>query len=158
MTELENALAGARAALQQYVPEAEERSGHLDYTGPVDAIRPTNHSVGISDSFLHSGVTTNNRRQHDEPKMNHNMEMFQTPLRSPGRQEPASGSVDSINMPLEASPLSGNWEWDERAGRTNGNRFVDGMASLTSNSNDGGYLGEWIDASSVFNYSLLVTN
>jgi hypothetical protein len=45
-------------------------------------------------------------------------------------------------MPLESSPLSGNWEWDERAGRANGNEFVDGMASLTSDPNGGGYLGK----------------
>ncbi|KAL4929748.1 transcription factor domain-containing protein [Aspergillus undulatus] len=39
---------------------------------------------------------------------------------------------------LETPPSSSNFEWDERAG---GDKFVDGMASLTSRSNEGGYLG-----------------
>jgi transcriptional regulatory protein GAL4 len=34
-----------------------------------------------------------------------------------------------------------NFEWDERSGRPNGGKFVDGMGSLTSESNEGGYLG-----------------
>ena len=47
----------------------------------------------------------------------------------------------SITTSLEAPPSSGSFEWDERTGKASGDRFVDGMASLTSRSNEGGYLG-----------------
>ncbi|EAU37638.1 conserved hypothetical protein [Aspergillus terreus NIH2624] len=50
-------------------------------------------------------------------------------------------SVRTPALSLETPPSSSNFEWDERTGAGNGDRFVDGMASLTSKSNEGGYLG-----------------
>ncbi|KAL4918384.1 fungal-specific transcription factor domain-containing protein [Aspergillus aurantiobrunneus] len=52
-----------------------------------------------------------------------------------------SRSVGTTAFSLETPPSSSNFEWDERAGTVGGDRFVDGMASLTSRSNEGGYLG-----------------
>ncbi|KAL1885445.1 hypothetical protein Plec18167_000939 [Paecilomyces lecythidis] len=57
------------------------------------------------------------------------------------RREVVQQSPGQDGAPLETSPSSGNWEWDERTGSANGDKFVDGMASLTSNANEGGYLG-----------------
>ncbi|KAF9886904.1 lactose regulatory protein lac9 and GAL4-like protein [Aspergillus nanangensis] len=57
---------------------------------------------------------------------------------------PSSGPPQSVGteaFSLETPPSSSNFEWDERAGTAGGDRFVDGMASLTSRSNEGGYLG-----------------
>ncbi|KAL3482895.1 fungal-specific transcription factor domain-containing protein [Aspergillus germanicus] len=56
------------------------------------------------------------------------------------RSVPEAQSV-SPAFSLETPPSSRNFEWDERAGATGGDKFVDGMASLTSRSNEGGYLG-----------------
>lgn len=53
------------------------------------------------------------------------------------RSQLTGGSTFSMEMP----PSSGNFEWDERSGKPSGDKFVDGMASLTSGSNEGGYLG-----------------
>lgn len=55
----------------------------------------------------------------------------------------ASGalSANTPDLPMETPPSSGSFEWDERTGKASGDKFVDGMASLTSRSNEGGYLG-----------------
>ncbi|PLB44509.1 hypothetical protein P170DRAFT_450591 [Aspergillus steynii IBT 23096] len=53
----------------------------------------------------------------------------------------ASRSAGTSALSLETPPASNNFEWDERMGAGGGDRFVDGMASLTSSSNEGGYLG-----------------
>lgn len=50
-------------------------------------------------------------------------------------------SFPAPGLSLETPPSSGSFEWDERTGKASGDRFVDGMASLTSRSNEGGYLG-----------------
>ena len=50
-------------------------------------------------------------------------------------------SVPAPGLTLETPPSSGSFEWDERTGKASGDRFVNGMASLTSRSNEGGYLG-----------------
>lgn len=50
-------------------------------------------------------------------------------------------SANTPDMPMETPPSSGSFEWDERTGKASGDKFVDGMASLTSRSNEGGYLG-----------------
>lgn len=57
------------------------------------------------------------------------------------QRESETHSVTTSGLSLEAPPSSGSFEWDERTGKTSGDRFVDGMASLTSRSNEGGYLG-----------------
>lgn len=57
----------------------------------------------------------------------------------PRESETHSATISGLS--LEAPPSSGSFEWDERTGKASGDRFVDGMASLTSRSNKGGYLG-----------------
>ncbi|KAL5335205.1 hypothetical protein BJX70DRAFT_330978 [Aspergillus crustosus] len=52
-----------------------------------------------------------------------------------------SRSVGTTAFSLETPPSPSNFEWDERVGTAGGGKFVDGMASLTSRSNEGGYLG-----------------
>ncbi|UKZ55908.1 hypothetical protein TrVGV298_009732 [Trichoderma virens] len=42
---------------------------------------------------------------------------------------------------LESPPISGSFEWDERNGQPGGQKFVDGMGSLTSDVDGSGYLG-----------------
>jgi hypothetical protein len=58
-------------------------------------------------------------------------------------------------LSLETPPSSNSFEWDERTGKPNGDRFVDGMASLASDANEGGYLG--ISNPQVFFYRLTLT-
>ena len=52
-----------------------------------------------------------------------------------------SRSHRSIMISLESPPTAENFEWDERNGKLGGRKFVDGMGSLTSNTNGSGYLG-----------------
>ncbi|KAL4804987.1 fungal-specific transcription factor domain-containing protein [Aspergillus unguis] len=55
------------------------------------------------------------------------------------RRASESRSIGTTAFSLETPPSSSNFEWDERGAA--GDKFVDGMASLTSRSNEGGYLG-----------------
>lgn len=138
MTELENALLN----LQQHTPTPGVTNSYLNL-GLSESYGPNrqrNSSSNLSRSPLHTGAPAN------QP---HHIHGSQTtgPVGIPGHLLASEGgegarkrSIGEINIPLESSPSSGNWEWDERAGRANGNRFVDGMASLTSDPNDGGYL------------------
>lgn len=52
-----------------------------------------------------------------------------------------SRSNRNIMTSLERPPVSGSFEWDERSGQPGGQKFVDGMGSLTSDINGSGYLG-----------------
>ena len=66
------------------------------------------------------------------------------PMRRGSYRRHRDSDLHSSNVPglsLETPPSSGSFEWDERTGKASGDRFVDGMASLTSRSNEGGYLG-----------------
>ncbi|PKK54604.1 hypothetical protein CI102_874 [Trichoderma harzianum] len=52
-----------------------------------------------------------------------------------------SRSNRDIMISLETPPTSGSFEWDERSGQEGGQKFVDGMGSLTSDVDGSGYLG-----------------
>lgn len=52
-----------------------------------------------------------------------------------------SHSNRNIMTSLERPPASGDFEWDERNDQPGGQKFVDGMASLTSDTDGSGYLG-----------------
>ncbi|KKO97881.1 fungal specific transcription factor domain-containing protein, partial [Trichoderma harzianum] len=52
-----------------------------------------------------------------------------------------SRSNRDIMISLETPPTSGSFEWDERSGQPGGQKFVDGMGSLTSDVDGSGYLG-----------------
>ncbi|KAJ5743810.1 hypothetical protein N7533_008680 [Penicillium manginii] len=138
VTELESAL----LSLQQSLPTQGDSNIYLDLNNSNlgEATGQRNRSVDISHSPLHSGATTD-QQPHSRCQIAGPVGMTQTPRASEIRGRVRKRSISQVNMPLESSPLSGNWEWDERAGRANGNEFVDGMASLTSDPNGGGYLG-----------------
>jgi hypothetical protein len=61
----------------------------------------------------------------------------------PQYRSPVSGrrSQAPSGLSLETPTSPSNFEWDERNGHPSGEKFVDGMASLTSASHEGGYLG-----------------
>lgn len=54
---------------------------------------------------------------------------------------------------LERPPASGSFEWDERSGQPGGEKFVDGMGSLTSDTDGSGYLGI-----NPFSYTWFISN
>lgn len=58
---------------------------------------------------------------------------------------------------LETPPTSGSFEWDERSGQPGGQKFVDGMGSLTSDVDGSGYLGIALSPKSGY-YSSMQTN
>ncbi|PNP44827.1 hypothetical protein THARTR1_11011 [Trichoderma harzianum] len=67
---------------------------------------------------------------------------------SPKRQNLHTPSTDRVSrsdhdimISLETPPTSGSFEWDERSGQPGGQKFVDGMGSLTSDVDGSGYLG-----------------
>ncbi|KAL7930663.1 fungal-specific transcription factor domain-containing protein [Trichoderma chlorosporum] len=65
-----------------------------------------------------------------------NYQNLQTPC-----ADRVSRSNRDIMISLEGPPTSGSFEWDERNGQPGGQRFVDGMGSLTSDTDGSGYLG-----------------
>ncbi|KAL4953260.1 fungal-specific transcription factor domain-containing protein [Aspergillus filifer] len=81
---------------------------------------------------------SNDTHGQSRPRANTNPVLLDS-VGSASKPTPDSGrSVGTTAFSLETPPSSSNFEWDERAG---GDKFVDGMASLTSRSNEGGYLG-----------------
>lgn len=65
-------------------------------------------------------------------------ESREPPLRNSERH---STRHNTFGFSLE-TPTAGSFEWDERTGKEAGDKFIDGMASLTSGANEGGYLGK----------------
>ena len=87
-------------------------------------------------------VTPNLRPQHHSSNPGttpSNMPYPPIQAQSPGTLDRRSTGQSAIA--LETPPSSNNFEWDERSGKVNGDKFVDGMASLTSDANESGYLG-----------------
>lgn len=68
-----------------------------------------------------------------------------------------SRSNRDIMISLETPPTSGSFEWDERSGQPGGQKFVDGMGSLTSDVDGSGYLGIALSPKSGY-YSSMQTN
>lgn len=91
MTSLENALAEARAALRLYMPGSEDLNEDFSFAEPIDAPRPGNRYSSTTNTI--------------GPR-----------LPSPQRQESSNIQIPTSQstVSLETSPLSGNWEWDER--------------------------------------------
>lgn len=139
VTELENALLN----LQQHLPVPGDSNIYLDLSlsESCEESRQRSRSIDMSHSPLHARTATNQPRHLHSPQIAGPVSMTRAPLESEVREGAIKRSIGQSNVPLESSPLSGNWEWDERAGRANSNRFVDGMASLTSDPNGSGYLG-----------------
>lgn len=132
MTELENELARAKATLQQLMPESEDPNNQFSFAEPIKSPRKARR-VDIPRSYTHPAAIGDHAAISHMPAAS-----YEPPERRGSIQRLPGHDIIS----LETSPLSGNWEWDERTGRANGNKFVDGMASLTSDPNEGGYLGK----------------
>lgn len=116
------------------LPENNVDSHHHGPTGPMGptaspGLRPHHYNPSrvIDGGILpHLPMPQSSARQGQQQ---------QSPARSDRRSLGPSG------LSLETPPSSNSFEWDERTGKASGDRFVDGMASLTSDANEGGYLG-----------------
>ena len=100
------------------------------------------HPINMPSTHLDSGVTTNHRPQIYQQETETQAERSWAQKRPTDQQRTVDSSTGRAKSHSETSPQRGNWEWDERTGRANSKRFVDGMASLTSDSNEAGYLGK----------------
>lgn len=168
LSKVENELARTKALLQRFMPEGQqddvERDGHDNLDGAGFGYDNENYNAGgqsVQQPVLDSGLAASATTQVDPSR--HQMPLATPSLESQHRarvsanpvvvdlvgQHPRthmrpvseSRSIGTTAFSLETPPSSSNFEWDERAGTAGGDRFVDGMASLTSRSNEGGYLG-----------------
>lgn len=158
MTELENELARAKRLLRQFIPgENIDGTQHVDLSLPIEDASHASHAVvqplqnsghsGPAESVQRS--SSGLRPQDHTPSRVNNDSLTHLPIQQlPSRYEQQRTPSDRRSLPpsalsLETPPSSNNnFEWDERSGNVAGDKFVDGMASLTSNSNEGGYLGK----------------
>ncbi|KAJ5621369.1 hypothetical protein N7528_006152 [Penicillium herquei] len=165
LTEVENELARTEALLLRFMPEAES-SQNVNFSEPIteqvsaqdgDSFQDTQllHqspelNTHIQSVVLLPGLDTQSKphtfSQTTEPGIashclqstsvgRHGEFADQSPVYSDQRTHGPSG------LSLETPPSSNSFEWDERTGKPSGDKFVDGMASLTSDANEGGYLG-----------------
>ncbi|KAL4959798.1 Zn(II)2Cys6 transcription factor domain-containing protein [Aspergillus stella-maris] len=96
--------------------------------------REDGHSMPLPTPSLES----HHSHGHSRPRASTNPVLPDSVGPAPKPTPDSNRSVGTTAFSLETPPSSSNFEWDERAG---GDKFVDGMASLTSRSNEGGYLG-----------------
>lgn len=146
MTEVESELARTKTLLSRFMPEASNRD-HVDFSDPVPEASDlpalqlqgdTDNSVpDIAPAYAPAAAIgpENSAPSH---AIQHASESQQFASQSPAHS-PKRSHVQTA-LPLETPPHSNSFEWDERAGR-GPDKFVDGMASLTSAANEGGYLG-----------------
>ncbi|KAL3431963.1 fungal-specific transcription factor domain-containing protein [Aspergillus tetrazonus] len=133
-------------AAGKYANAAESGDGHLPVQpGPAlrhdvaDGTLPQSGHVGHDargatlPSPLDSGSHVQQMRMSPHSTM---AAVGAEPIMHPASESRSTGTTA---FSLETPPSSSNFEWDERA--SGDNKFVDGMASLTSRSNEGGYLG-----------------
>ncbi|KAL4938252.1 hypothetical protein BDV06DRAFT_215256 [Aspergillus oleicola] len=158
LSHVEGELERTKRLLARFMPEAAERevenehdhdrNGSLSYyadgTGHEHGMAP-NHADphAREDGHAMRLRTPSLESHHSHPTNSHNRTRASTNPVLPDslgpKPTPDSGprSVGTTAFSLETPPSSSNFEWDERGG---GDKFVDGMASLTSRSNEGGYL------------------
>lgn len=165
LTEVESELARTKELLQRFMPEA-EYSREIDFSRPVEGADNPSHVANLPPPpSLNNSEPGHNGRS--EPVVSAATSDFQTQQITPSRANHVNGishlsaqqpperrgqqqqqspsdrrSLGPSALSLETPPSSSNFEWDERNGNAAGGKFVDGMASLTSNSNEGGYLGK----------------
>ncbi|KAJ5083035.1 Zn(II)2Cys6 transcription factor [Penicillium argentinense] len=130
---LENELAQMKATIQQIIPENAMADNHINFATSVQASTEARPSMNICHPPVHSEQPVRAGR----PGVRLRPHLYDSGMDSHVEQQ----SPTQFGVSFESSPSSGNWEWDERTSRTCGDKFVDGMASLTSNSHEGGYLG-----------------
>jgi transcriptional regulatory protein GAL4 len=152
LTEVEAELARTKAMLEGTIPRQENGSGQDDTPMPLPAdaiLRDFEPSASGSQPVFSPVQQQFQSQQH---RSRSSLAQNEDPAFTTVRPATANGPMvspqstrrKSSNMfSLESPPTSGDFEWDERSGRPNGDRFVDGMATLTGDSNDGGYLGAY---------------
>ena len=142
----------ARGRQVSSAQEANETIDRQSYT-PSFGQAPVLSDKEVPRSLLNTQVS--HLSEPAEAEISPNRPSFPTRRRSYRRHcDSDLHSSNAPSLPLETPPSSGSFEWDERTGKASGDRFVDGMASLTSRSNEGGYLG--IDPRYLKNYLLLM--
>ncbi|KAL4904290.1 hypothetical protein BDW74DRAFT_178870 [Aspergillus multicolor] len=159
LSQVENELARTKALLRRFMPEV----GRLDNDLSEEnlGIEASCYEVEIpaqSEPTLHNATAASLPASGHVDHVSQNTIPLPTPIDTQYTRMSASGNPDmgamgpgpgmrpasesrsmgTTALSLETPPSSTNFEWDERAG---GDKFVDGMASLTSRSNEGGYLG-----------------
>lgn len=165
LTEVESELARTKELLQRFMPEP-EYSREINFSRPVERADNPSHAANIppapslnNSEPAHGGrsepavptASSDLRPQQFTPSRVNNVNgishlSIQHPPGHHGQQQQRSPSdrrsLGPSALSLETPPSSSNFEWDERNGNAAGGKFIDGMASLTSNSNEGGYLGK----------------
>ncbi|KAJ5707383.1 hypothetical protein N7488_007184 [Penicillium malachiteum] len=165
LTEVENELARTKALLLRFMPEA-ETSQNVNFSEPItEQVFAQDGESFQNTELLHQSPELNTRIQspaslpgldiqpkphtasqtselgivshqlHSASVGRHGEFADQSPVYSDQQTHGPSG------LSLETPPSSNNFEWDGRTGKPSGDKFVDGMASLTSDANEGGYLG-----------------
>lgn len=153
LTEVENELVRTKALLQQFTASSDgcqnvdfgatvehsvQASPPADVTEPQlqDNLEPGTRQMrdGESSTSSEDRNSHSTRQAHSQEFSTHHRPYHRASV--PGRQSQAVSCLS-----LENSHSSSNFEWDERNETPNGEKFVDGMASLTSASHEGGYLG-----------------
>ena len=163
LTEVEDELARTKALLLQLAPDANE----VSFTQSLEEPAISHHSEFRSPSqqlphnvdLLHHGqngpmgltTTPGSRSQYYTPRrvtdggkppdlmVQQSSARQRQENRSFGKSDKRSHRPSGLS--LETPPSLNSFEWDERSGNAGGDKFVDGMASLTSDANQGGYLG-----------------
>lgn len=111
----------------------DDNAQRLAGTAEASTLNPSQSRIFMSGDSTHAVNTISSA--FDESRPSHG----QAPQRNM-RPSSVSQSVGTSAL-LETPPSATNFEWDERTGGASAGQFVDGMASLTSRSNEGGYLG-----------------
>jgi transcriptional regulatory protein GAL4 len=160
LTQVEDELAKAKALLKELRPQRQQmrsndtlsslsEHGGREETTPSSSVGPNVVNYGQSTSASHH-VSFQEQQQDTTPANLRDINAVQSRAsgspRTTNFNQHSTPNTDALsrsnwsNM-LESPPTSGDFEWDERSGKPGGPHFVDGMGSLTSDTNGSGYLG-----------------
>lgn len=153
LTEVENELLRTKALLQQFTANS-DGCPNVDFGAAVEQPVHGSPRADVAESQLPDTLEPSARRTRDLgssassedqnphlPRQTESQE-FSTHQRPYHRASVPGRPSQAVScLSLENSHSSSNFEWDERNETPNGEKFVDGMASLTSASHEGGYLG-----------------
>lgn len=156
LNEVENELRQAKELLRQVMPEAYNSalsfgtSPNGDHA-PRSENGPGSFRLQTTREFPCNSAPSSVRAQQGQDQFEYcespsrtRRHQVSAPRSLPRQHTPETGTGRSLGpsgLSLETPPSTSNFEWDERPGNEDGDRFVDGMASLTSSLNEGGYLG-----------------
>ncbi|GLA38515.1 lactose regulatory protein lac9 and GAL4-like protein [Aspergillus niger] len=153
LNEVESELVRTKALLQQFMNNSKDGS-NVNFGAPAEDIGQVSCVVDAAGSQLLSHPESSDRRTRPlgppaspEVRSGHPTSQRATQETRTDQQLQYRSSVSETGpqtlscLSLEPPSSPTNFEWDERNGNSNGERFVDGMASLTSASHEGGYLG-----------------